>query len=160
MVEPRFTPLIGYAEGWSPSTTGELTAAPIYLGDKTPAQLAALKPSLKGAIVMPLPPQTFYVRQDRPQPTTPGIVAPESLGSPPDFRLPPEAQRLVALARAAGAGVILRPNVLSDGTVYVVGNDPGAAGVPSIILSSEQYNMLTAIIERHIPVNLPLAAQP
>jgi hypothetical protein len=27
MVEPRFMPLIGYAEGWSPSTAGELAAA-------------------------------------------------------------------------------------------------------------------------------------
>jgi carboxypeptidase Q len=102
---------------------------------------------------------TFYVRQDRPQPTTPGIVAPESLGSPPDFRPSPEAQRLVALARAAGAGVILRPNVLSDGTVYVVGNDQGAAGVPSIIMSSEQYNMITGMIEHHIPVKLRVAVK-
>jgi carboxypeptidase Q len=159
MVEPRFMPLIGYAEGWSPSTAGELAAAPVYLGDKTPAQIDALKPSLKGAIVMPLPPQTFYVRQDRPQPTTPGIVAPESLGSPPDFRLPPEAQRLVALAREAGAGVILRPNVLSDGTVYVTGNDQGAAGVPSIVLSSEQYNMIAGMIGHGIPVKLRVAVK-
>jgi hypothetical protein len=79
IVEPRFMPLIGYAEGWSPSTAGELAGAPIYLGDKTPAQIDALKPALRGAIVMPLPPETFYVRQDRPQPTTPGIVAPFSL---------------------------------------------------------------------------------
>jgi carboxypeptidase Q len=159
MVEPRFMPLIGCAEGWSPSTAGELAAAPIYLGDKTPAQIDALKPTLRGAIVMPLPPETFYVRQDRPQPTTPGIVAPESLGSPPDFRPSPEAQRLVALARAAGAGVILRPNVLSDGTVYVVGNDQGSAGVPSVILSSEQYNMITDMIEHHIPVKLRVAVK-
>src|SRR5580704_5112708 len=75
MVEPRYAPLIGYAEGWSPSTAGELSAAPIYLGNKTAPQIEALKPSLKGAIVMPLPPQKVYVRQDRPQPTTPGVVA-------------------------------------------------------------------------------------
>ena len=66
MVEPRYMPLIGYAEGWSPSTAGELTAEPVYLGDKTAAQIEALKPSLKGAIVMPLPPQSVYVREDRP----------------------------------------------------------------------------------------------
>src|SRR5580658_8732807 len=56
MVEPRYAPLIGYAEGWSPSTAGELTATPVYLGNKTAAEIELLKPSLKGAIVMPLPP--------------------------------------------------------------------------------------------------------
>jgi carboxypeptidase Q len=56
MVEPRYAPLIGYAEGWSPSTAGELTATPVYLGNKTAPEIEALKPSLKGAIVMPLPP--------------------------------------------------------------------------------------------------------
>ena len=28
MVEPRYMPLIGYAEGWSPATAGEIVAAP------------------------------------------------------------------------------------------------------------------------------------
>src|ERR1700722_9705521 len=72
MVEPRYMTLIGYAEGWSPSTAGELTAAPIYLGDKTAQEIEALKPSLKGAIVMPVRPQKVFVREDRPQPTAPG----------------------------------------------------------------------------------------
>jgi hypothetical protein len=101
MVEPRYAPLIGYAEGWSPSTAGELTATPVYLGNKTAAEIEALKPSLKGAIVMPLPPQRVYVREDRPQPTAPGIVAPEVLSPSPLFRSPAESQRLNALARAA-----------------------------------------------------------
>ena len=60
MVGPRYAPLIDYAEGWSPSTVSELTATPVYLGNKTPAEIEALKPSLKGAIVMPLPPQAVY----------------------------------------------------------------------------------------------------
>src|ERR1700683_3276345 len=45
MVEPRYAPLIGYAEGWSPSTAGELTATPVYLGNKTAAEIEALKAS-------------------------------------------------------------------------------------------------------------------
>lgn len=157
MVEPRYMPLIGYAEAWSPSTAGELVAEPVYLGDKTAPQIEALKPSLKGAIVMPLPPQRVYVRADRPQPTSDGVVGPEVLSAPALFREPPEAQRLTVLARTAGAGVILRPNVLSDGTVYVTGRDQGAAGVPSVILSSEHYNMIAGMIEHHIPVKLRVA---
>jgi hypothetical protein len=159
MVEPRYAPLIGYAEGWSPSTAGELTATPVYLGNKTAAEIELLKPSLKGAIVMPLPPQSAYVREDRPQPTAPGVAAPEVLSPPPLFRPSAEAQRITALARAAGTGVILRPSVLSDGTVYVTGNDQGAAAVPSIILSSEHYNMIAGMIEHGIPVKLRMSVQ-
>jgi hypothetical protein len=157
MVEPRYAPLIGYAEGWSPSTAGELTAAPVYLGNKTPSEIEALKPQLKGAIVMPLPPQHVFVREDRPQPTAPGVVAPEVLSPSPLFRASAEAQRLNVLARTARAGVILRPNVLSDGTVYVTGNDLGAAAVPSVILSSEHYNMIAGMLEHNIPVKLRVA---
>ncbi len=159
MVEPRYAPLIGYAEGWSPSTAGELVASPVYLGDKTPAQIEALKSSMKGAIVMPLPPQSVYVREDRPQPSAPGVVAPEVLSPSPLFRAPEEARKLNTLAREAGAGVILRPNVLTDGTVYVTGSDGGATAVPSIIMSSEHYNMIAGMIEHHIPVKLRVAVR-
>src|ERR1700720_3207992 len=31
MIEPRYLPLIGYADAWSPSTSGEITAAPVFL---------------------------------------------------------------------------------------------------------------------------------
>ena len=53
----------------------------------------------------------------------------------------------------------MRPNVLSDGTVYVTGNDQGAAGVPSVILSSEHYNMIAGMIEHGLPVKLRVAVQ-
>src|SRR5277367_3263747 len=39
MTEPRYLPLIGYADGWSPSTNGELLAAPIWIAGKTADQL-------------------------------------------------------------------------------------------------------------------------
>lgn len=159
MIEPRYSPLIGYAEGWSPSTAGEFVGSPVYLGDKTADQIEALRPALKGAIVMTQPVQTTFVREDRPQPTAAGVVPPEVLSPPPLFRAPPEVTRVLALVRAAGAGVMLRPNVLSDGTVIVTGRDQGAAGVPSVVLSSEQYNVIARMIERHIPVKLRVNVQ-
>lgn len=160
MVEPRYTPLIGYAEAWSPSTAGELTGTPIYLGDKTPAEIEAMKSSLKGAIVMALPKQTEILDEDRPQPTAPGVTAPESLTPPPLFRNADQKSRnVLRLVEAAGAGVILRPNVLTGGTVYVTGRDLGAAGVPSVILSTEQYNVLAGMMERHLPVKLKVNLQ-
>ena len=72
MVEPRYLPLIGYADGWSASTSGEIVAAPVFIGGKTsPEELAAIARQLKGAIVMTQPILTNFVRKDRPQPSDP-----------------------------------------------------------------------------------------
>ena len=35
MIEPRYLPLIGYADGWSASTSGEIVAAPVFVGGKS-----------------------------------------------------------------------------------------------------------------------------
>src|SRR5579871_2790669 len=32
MIEPRYLPLIGYADAWSPSTQGEVVGTPVFLG--------------------------------------------------------------------------------------------------------------------------------
>lgn len=158
MTAPRFAPLIGYPEAWSPSTAGELEAAPVYLGNKSEAEIEALRPSMKGAIVMTSPIQTVYVTADRVQPTAPGVTPPETLQVPPLFGTPKEIQERLTMVRAAGAGVMLRPNVLRDGTVYVTGRDiPG--GVPSIVMSSEHYDMIARMIEQNIPVKLRVDIQ-
>src|ERR1700726_4411680 len=34
MIEPRYLPLIGYADGWSSSSTGEIVGAPVWIGGK------------------------------------------------------------------------------------------------------------------------------
>ena len=51
MIEPRYLPLIGYADAWSPATSGEIVAAPAFVGGKSPEEIAAMGASLKGAIV-------------------------------------------------------------------------------------------------------------
>ena len=55
MVEPRYMPLIGYAEAWSPSTRGDMSARRSWPADATPAEVAAMKGRLAGAIVMTAP---------------------------------------------------------------------------------------------------------
>src|SRR6476620_9757186 len=69
MIEPRYMPLIGYPEAWSASTPGEITATPIFIGDKKQADLEKLKGQLKGAIVVSQPLQDSFERVDRKQPT-------------------------------------------------------------------------------------------
>ena len=111
IAEPRYMPLIGYAEGWSPSTPGDLVAEPIYLGNKSAAEIEALKPKMKGAIVLLQPIQKIYVTEDRPQPTAPGVdharrccrlhrlspPAATSSNSPPSFATPEQARSSVPM---------------------------------------------------------------
>jgi hypothetical protein len=69
MIEPRYLPLVGYADGWSAATNGDIVAAPIFVGGKTPEEIEALRGQLKGAIVMPAAMMTNFVRKDRPNPS-------------------------------------------------------------------------------------------
>jgi hypothetical protein len=167
MVEPRYMPIIAYADGWSESTPGELVAAPVLAGDKTPEQLEAMKSSLKGAIVMTQPIFERFVRKDRPNPSDPAYVANSaayatSVGRPAAARRPQgetPAQRIARIYREAGTGVLLKPNIGEHGTVFVTGRDGGPGAVPSLTISSEQYNMILRTIARGTPVKLRVNVQ-
>jgi hypothetical protein len=71
MVEPRYLPLLAYADAWSNSTQGEIVGAPVVVAGKTAEEIAALGAKLKGAIVLTQPAETNFVRSDRPQPSDP-----------------------------------------------------------------------------------------
>ncbi|HZL94969.1 MAG TPA: hypothetical protein VFB99_15045 [Vicinamibacterales bacterium] len=68
MTEPRYVPLVAYAEAWSPSTAGVVSGRVLYVGDKTGAQIQAMASQLRGAIVLTHLPQSEFVARDRPQP--------------------------------------------------------------------------------------------
>ncbi len=169
MVEPRYLPLIGYADGWSASTSGEIVAAPSFIAGKTPEEVTALAPQLKGAIVMTQPILTNFVRKDRPQPSETDYVpmsaayatsAGRGRGPVPAGETPQQRnQRMIDALKAAGAGVILKPSVGEHGTVFVVGRDGGPGAVPSVTLSAEHYNMVVRYLEQNIPVKLRVNVQ-
>lgn len=161
MVEPRYMPLIGYPEAWSASTTGELTAAPIFLGDKKQADIEQMRGQLKGAIVMSQPLQTSFERADRPQPTD--FDHPVAIGQP---RPPAGAggsfitpQNMAKLLRESGVGVALRPNRGEHGTLFVLGRDNGENALPSVVLSAEHYNMIARMLQRGVAVKLRVNVQ-
>jgi carboxypeptidase Q len=163
MIEPRYLPLIGYADAWSAATSGEIMAAPVFVGGKSPEELAALAAPLKGAIVMPEPILTNFVRHDRPDPSDPGYKTDVAAATIEASRRPPpwnftETPQSRAL-RAAGAAVILRPSVGEHGTVVVLGRDGGPGAVPSVTLSAEHYNMIALMLQRHIAVQLRINVQ-
>ena len=161
IVEPRYMPLIAYAEGWSPSTVGELVATPIHVGTKTPADLAAMKDKLAGGIVLSQPIVTGFVREDRVQPAT--SETPVRIGAPPMPRqgtLSAEDARLIAqTVREAKPGAILRSSAGEHGTVFVLGRDQGETAVPTIVVAAEHYNMVARMLEKNVPVKLRVHMQ-
>ena len=170
MIEPRYLPLIGYADGWSASTPAEITATPVFIGGKTAAEeLAAAAPQLKGAIVMTQPILTTFVRKDRPQPSDPDYVpmsaayatsagrgrGPAPVGETAQQR----NQRVTDALKAAGAAVMLKPSTGEHGTVFVTGRDGGPGAVPSVTLSAEHYNMIARLLQARASVKLRVNVQ-
>jgi carboxypeptidase Q len=167
MVEPRYFPLLGYADGWSASTNGEIVGAPVLVGGKTLEEIAAMGANLKGAIVLTQPLETNFVRSDRPQPSdlayipgsaayaTNSTVRPLNAGP----AQPNAAQRLARTLGAAGAGVLLKSSRGEDGTVFVVGRDEGPSSPPAVTLSAEHYNMILRMLAQNIPVRIRVNVQ-
>jgi carboxypeptidase Q len=148
LVEPRYTPLIGYPEAWSASTPGEIVGTPVFIGNKTLAELQTMKGQLKGAIVLSQPLQDSFERVDRKQPTL--FDEPVAIGQP---RPPAGSAPFITPAAVnkaifeTGAAAILRPNRGEHGTLFVLGRDNGDAAMPSMTLSAEHYNMLVRMLE-------------
>jgi hypothetical protein len=155
MTEPRYMPLIAYAEAWSPSMTGVASGRVVYVGDKTAAQVQAMAGQLRGAIVLTHLPQAEWVARDRPQP---GLDdRPVETGNPtlPQARTTAPVNELMPLLRSAGAAVALRPSAYRAGTVGVVGNRTIAPDpVPMIVVAGEQYNVLARLAAGGKPVSL------
>jgi hypothetical protein len=159
MVEPRYMPLLGYAEAWSAPTQGEIVGTPIFLGTRTAADVPALKDKMKGAIVM-VGPQTQFTREDRPQPSL--SDAPVRIGQPPwvtPRRNAADAQAINQAVRDAGVGVTLKTSEGEHGTVFVLGRDQGENATPSVVLAGEHYNMIARMLERGMPVKLRINVQ-
>ena len=159
MVEPRYMPLIGYAEAWSAATRGEIVAAPIFLGARTAADIATIKDRLKDAIVM-VGPETQFTREDRPQPSL--AEGPVRIGQPPwvtPRRSQADARAITQAVRDAGVGVQLKTSEGEHGTVFVLGRDQGANALPSVVIAGEHYNMIARMLARGIPVKLRVNVQ-
>jgi hypothetical protein len=155
MTEPRYMPLIAYAEAWSPSPAGVVSGKAVYVGDKTAAQIQAMADQLRGAIALTHLPVTEFVSRDRPQP---GLDdRPVATGNPslPQPRSTTPANDLMALLKQAGAAVAVRPSAYRDGTVGVLGNRATAPdSVPSIVVAGEQYNVLARLAAQGRPVSM------
>jgi carboxypeptidase Q len=169
MVEPRYMPLLGYADAWSTSTQGELVSTPILVSGNTADEIAAMAAKLKGAIVLSQPAMTNFLRADRPQPSDPNYL-PQSAEYATNATVRPlsgsgapmqqsAAQRMAGALNAAGAGVVLKPSRGEHGTVFVQGRDAGDGAAPSVTLSGEHYNLILRMLEQKILVRLRVNVQ-
>lgn len=167
MIEPRYLALVGYADGWASSTSGEIAAAPVFIGGKSPEEVEALRSKLKGAIVLTQLAMTNFVRADRPQPSDPayvplsaayatGVGRGRAPARPPG---PTPAGRIAKSLREAGAAVLVKPSRGEHGTVFVTGRDEGPGAVPSVTLSAEHYNLIVQMLEQNVPVKLRINLQ-
>jgi hypothetical protein len=159
MVEPRYLPLSGFAEAWSPSMASEVVAAPVFIGDKNETAIQEMQSKLKSAIVLSQPIQTVFERADRPQPTLSDAAV--AIGQPRRTAPPPPVNRqtMTRLLDQAQPAVVLRPNFGEHGTLFVLGVPNREASVPSIVLSSEHYNLIARMVQRGVPVKLRVNLQ-
>jgi hypothetical protein len=159
MIEPRYMPLLGYAEAWSAPTSGEIVGQPVFVAGRSPAEVAAMKDRLRGAIVLTQPEATF-IREDRAQPTA--SDAPVRIGQPPNpgpRQNAAEARQIAQTLREAGAGAIIRTSAGEHGTVFVLGRDQRENAMPTIVLAGEHYNLIARMLARKIPVTLRVNVQ-
>jgi hypothetical protein len=155
MTEPRYVPLIAYADAWSPSTAGVLSGPVVYIGDKTAPQIRSMANQLRGAIVLTHLPVTEFVVRDRPQPGLDERTVATGNPTLPQPRSTTTNAEMMTLLREAGAAVALRPSAYRDGTVGVTGNRATASDtVPAIVVAGEQYNVIARLAAEGRPVVL------
>ncbi|MGH7615891.1 MAG: M20/M25/M40 family metallo-hydrolase [Gemmatimonadaceae bacterium] len=169
MTEPRFAPMIGYPDAWSPSTNGDIVGTPIMIAGLSYDSLDKMRSTLKGAIVLSQPMMTNFIRQDRVNPTAPDAppsVPPQPAAGRGGGRgrggrggAPSEAQRIAALLHDAGVGAVLKTSRGEHGTIFVQTRDAGANAVPSVVVAGEQYNNLIRLLDDHVPVKVRVNVQ-
>ena len=155
MTSPRFMPLLGYADAWSPSTLGVLTGTPIYVGDSTLEEIEAMGSRLRNAIVLTARPQTEFLAKDRPEPSR--GTGPVKTGNPvfPGPSSKAARRDILLHLQKLGAGVALTPSATQHGTVRVQGTPATPTNaVPTLTLASEQYSMLVRMAKANEPLKL------
>lgn len=175
MIEPRYMPLIGYPEAWTPSTSGEVVATAVSLVGRSADDVEAMQAELAGAAILSQPMMTNFIRSDRAQPTDQPELAPEASGARGRGGRggrgrggrgrgaggPSDAQRIATAIEGAGAAVHLRSSRGEHGTLFVQGGrgeNPDAT-VSRVVLIPEHYNMIARLLEAGETVRLRVNVQ-
>ncbi len=150
LTAPRYMPLIAYAEAWTPSTKDIVSGTPVYIGDLANVDsVRAHAAQIRGAIVLATKPQELFITKDRLQPTLSDTPVP--IGAPRANNATGPLPRAVMMQtlRELGAAAVLRPTEGNEGTMFVLGSRTSTPenSVPSLIVASEQYNMIVRMMK-------------
>ena len=171
MTEPQYMPLIAYPKAWTQGTNGLVKGQAVLLDVQKPEDLDKYKGKIKGAIVL------IGGEQDIPLSFEPDAsrrsdedlknleMAPEPGARNRFFSRRAEFMARRELMRATskflndeGAALTLEPSRGKDGTIFVQSGGSYRVGseepLPSVVVSTEQYNRLVRIINKDVPVTL------
>jgi hypothetical protein len=165
MTTPRYFPILGLPDAWSPPTRGEISGTPIVIAGINADSLSKIRARLRGAIVMTQPMMTTFIREDRVNPTAPN--APADVYNPPNQGGagrggrggPSEAQRIATILREAGVGAVLKPSRGEHGTLFLQTRDVGANAVPTVVVAGEEYNNILRLLQNRVSVTVRVNIQ-
>jgi len=181
LLEPSYSPLIGFPLAWSSSTDGVVTGEPILAPIHSEADFEKYKGKLKGKIVLTSDPRTLELSAE-PQShrlteaeldaraITPDPSRLSPYGGPPRAGAPiaPPLDRAAALRLrnaiakflvGEGAVVVLQSGNIGDGGT-VFGTSAGSQDVtaplppPTVVLTPEHYNRIVRLLAHNVPVKL------
>jgi hypothetical protein len=189
MLEPAYSPLIGFPLAWSPGTNGPVTGEPVHAVLRAPEDLEKQKGKLKGKIVLidpvrdtPLLVNPLARRHSDAdlaaleQAPDPGAISP-MFGRPPQaagpspfgpFRSMEEMRRFrlrrTEFLKQEGVVMTISNGTAGDGgTVFATSGGSHEVKNPlpptMIVITPEHYNRMVRLIEKKIPVKIEVDVQ-
>jgi hypothetical protein len=186
MTEPQPQPIIGYPKGWSPSTTGTVTADVVQAVLRSDADFAKYHGTLKGKVVLTQPAREVRMLEGR----VVWRMSDEDLAEAARLPVPPEeilrskppvrptfddklqefllAEGVVATLDRGGDSAMAMQHRAPDievqrpdgGTIFVGRmarpEDDHSRLVPSAVIAVEHYNRMVRLLEKKTPVKMEL----
>jgi carboxypeptidase Q len=177
MVEPSYSPLIGFPKAWTPGTNGVVRAEAIRVDIETEADLDKYRGKLKGRFVLGQAPRDVAAHftaegnryDDEQLQTLSRMPVPGQAGP---FRGPrrPAGERSRQLVRkinnfyvSEGVAAVLEPGRGDGGTVFVGSGGERAKDAPAVspqvVIAVEQYNRICRILDKKMKVQLEIEIQ-
>ena len=178
MLEPSYSPLIGYPKAWTPGTNGVIRGEAIRVDLSTEADLEKYRGKLKGLFVLSSPPRDLaphFSPEGRrfddeqllglarmPDPGRSGDQSrgPRRSGGSNNRQLTLQITRFLA---GEGVAAVLEPGRGDGGTVFVGSggerSQDAAPVPPQVTLAAEHYNRICRILEKKMKVQLEIEIQ-
>jgi carboxypeptidase Q len=177
MVEPSYSPLIGFPKAWTPGTNGVVRAEAIRVEIENEADMDKYRGKLKGRFVLGQAPRDVAAhftaegnRYDDEQLLTLSRMPVPGQAGP--FRGPrrPAGERSRQLVRkinsfyvSEGVAAVLEPGRGDGGTVFVASGGERAKDAPAVspqvVIAVEHYNRICRILDKKMKVQLEIEIQ-